>query len=168
MCSYYFSYFAFNVNKHVQTIYLLLWIHFDVNYIYLQIHHHHRVDMLWYKTCLLMSSIVVYNELQRTHIKRLHLDPLCELWYSVVYIHIAADWTFHTPPPNKRKLTQTLLHTASMKHVVQPRNSSKTLGTGVNLNVPLWSVTVYEHFYFITIVIHNYCLVSSLLVFLLA
>ncbi len=37
LCSYYFSYFAFNVNKHVQTIYLLLWIYFDVNYIYLQI-----------------------------------------------------------------------------------------------------------------------------------
>ncbi len=29
----------------MQTIYLLLWIYFDVNYIYLQIHHHH-VDML--------------------------------------------------------------------------------------------------------------------------
>ncbi len=30
----YFSYLAFNVNKHVQTIYLLLWIYVDVNYIY--------------------------------------------------------------------------------------------------------------------------------------
>ncbi len=46
LCSYYFIYFAFHVNKHVQTIYLLLWIYFDVNYIYLQIHHHHHVDML--------------------------------------------------------------------------------------------------------------------------
>ncbi len=35
MCSYYFSYFAFNVNKHLQTIYLLMWIYFVVNYIYL-------------------------------------------------------------------------------------------------------------------------------------
>ncbi len=44
LCSYYFSCFAFNLNKNVQTIYLLLWIYFDVNYIYLQMHPH--VDML--------------------------------------------------------------------------------------------------------------------------
>ncbi len=49
-----FSYFAFNVNKHVQTIY------FDVNYIYLQIHHH--VDMLcYYKTLTTNMSFNIFN-----------------------------------------------------------------------------------------------------------
>ncbi len=62
LCSYYFSYFAFNVNKHVQTIYLLLWIYFDVNYIYLQIHHHHHVDMLcYYKTLTTYMSSNIFN-----------------------------------------------------------------------------------------------------------
>ncbi len=61
MCSYYFSYFAYNVNKHVQTIYLLLWIYFKVNYIYLQIHHHH-VDMLcYYKTLTTNMSSNIFN-----------------------------------------------------------------------------------------------------------
>ncbi len=61
LCSYYFSYFAFNGNKDVQTIYLLLWIYFYVNYIYLQIHHHH-VDMLcYYKTLTTNMSSNIFN-----------------------------------------------------------------------------------------------------------
>ncbi len=39
-------------------------------------------------------------------------------------------------PPNKRKRISNPVHTVSRKHVVQPGNCSKTLGTGVNLNLP--------------------------------
>ncbi len=39
-------------------------------------------------------------------------------------------------PPNKRKRISNPVHTVSRKHVVQPGNRSKTLGTGVNLNLP--------------------------------
>ncbi len=44
---------------------------------------------------------------------------------------------FLTHPTNKKKVSQTPLHTVSRKHVVQPGNRGKTLGTGVSLNVPL-------------------------------
>ncbi|ROL44119.1 hypothetical protein DPX16_15612 [Anabarilius grahami] len=44
--------------------------------------------------------------------------------------------TFLTHPPNKRKRISNPLHTVSRKHVVQPGNRSKTLRTGLSLNVP--------------------------------
>ncbi len=68
----YFSYFAFNVNKRAK---LLVWIYFDVNYIYLQIHHHH-VDMLcYYKTLTTNMSSNIFNCCCSGHIcERLHLD----------------------------------------------------------------------------------------------
>ncbi len=60
LCSYYFSYFAFNVNKHENNILALL-IYFEVNYIYLQIHHHH-VEMLCYtKTLTTNMSSNIFN-----------------------------------------------------------------------------------------------------------
>ncbi len=76
-----FKLFCFNVNKHVQTIYLLVGTYFDVNYIYLQIHHHH-VDMLWYYNTVktnMSSSIFnccVYRAAADTFVNDFTLDPL--------------------------------------------------------------------------------------------
>ncbi len=57
----------------------------------------------------------------------------------MVYIHVAADWAdiFDTPTKQEKTYLQNLLHTVSRKHVIQPGNRSKTLGTGVSLNLPL-------------------------------
>ncbi len=63
----------------------------------------------------------------------------------MIYIHVAADWADISGTPTKQEKTYlkprcTPLHTVSWKHVVQPENRSKTLGTGVSLNVPQVSV----------------------------
>ncbi len=46
-------------------------------------------------------------------------------------------WHFWHTHKTTENVSQTLLHTVSRKHVVQPLKRSKTLGTGVSLNVPL-------------------------------
>ncbi len=56
-------------------------------------------------------------------------------WF--IYMFLLIGLTFLTHPPNKRKVSQTLLHTVFRKHVVQPGNHSKTLDTVMSLNVPL-------------------------------
>ncbi len=50
------------------------------------------------------------------------------LFNTAWFIHVAADWAdiFDTPT-KQEKTSQTLLHTVSSKHVVQPGNRSKTL-----------------------------------------
>ncbi len=61
-------------------------------------------------------------------------------YYYYYYIHVAADWAdiFDTHQTRENvSQTRTPLHTVSRKHVVQPENRSKMLGTGVNLNVAL-------------------------------
>ncbi len=70
-----------------------------------------------------------------------HIVPAVSL-ITVVYIHVATDWAdiFETPTIQEKTYLKpccTPLHTVSRKHVVQPGNHSKTLGTGVSLNVPL-------------------------------
>ncbi len=50
-----------------------------------------------------------------------------------IFIYSSHFWHSHQTREN---VSQTLLHTVSKKHVIQPRNRSKTLGTGVSLNVP--------------------------------
>ncbi len=99
------------VNKHVQTIYLLLWIYFDVNYIYLQIHHHH-VDMLcYYKTLTTNMSFNIFNccvyraaadtfvnDFTWTHCASCHFNTV---WF--IYMLLLIGLTFLTHPPNKRK-----------------------------------------------------------------
>ncbi len=111
LCSYYFSYFTFNVNKHVQTIYLLLWIYFDVNYIYLQIHHHH-VDMLcYYKTLTTnMSSNIfnccVYRAAANTFVHDFNWTHIASGLFNTawfIYMLLLIGLTFLTHPPNKRK-----------------------------------------------------------------
>ncbi len=110
-CALIICYFAFNENKHVQTIYLLLWIYFYVNYIYLQIHHHH-VDMLcYYKTLMTnMSSNIfncclyraaadtVVNDFTWTHCASCLFNTA---WF--IYMLLLIGLTFLTHPPNKRK-----------------------------------------------------------------
>ncbi len=86
----------------MQTIYLLLWIYLDVNYIYLQIHHHHVYMLCYYKTLMTNDIFDTPTKQEKTYLK-----------------------PCFTP-----------LHTISRKHVIQPENRSKTLGTGVSLNVP--------------------------------
>ncbi len=47
-------------------------------------------------------------------------------------------WHFWHTHQTRENVSQTPLHTVSRKHVIQPENhTSKTLGTGVSLNVPL-------------------------------
>ncbi len=46
-------------------------------------------------------------------------------------------WHFWHTHQTRENVSQTPLHTVARKHVVQPWNRSKTLGTGVSLNVPL-------------------------------
>ncbi len=53
---------------------------------------------------------------------------------TFINTHVAADCHFLTNPPNNRK---------EEEDVVQPGNRSKTLGTGVSLNVPLVSVAAW-------------------------
>ncbi len=110
MFSYYFSYFAFNVNKRAKK-YLLLWIYFDVNYIYLQIHHHH-VDMLcYYKTLTAnMSSNIfncsVYWAAADTFVNDFTLTHCASCLFNTVwfiYMLLLIGLTFLTHPPNKRK-----------------------------------------------------------------
>ncbi len=50
-----------------------------------------------------------------------------------IFIYSSHFWHSHQTREN---VSQTLLHTVSGKHVIQPRNRSKTLSTGVSLNVP--------------------------------
>ncbi len=130
----------------MQTIYLLLWINFDVNYIYLQIHSHHDVDMLcYYKTLTTnMSSNIfnccVYRAAADTFVNDFTWTHCASCLFNTawfIYMLLLIGLTFLTHRPNKRKVSQTPLHTVSRKHLVQPRNRSKTLGTGVSLNVPL-------------------------------
>ncbi len=130
----------------MKTIYLLLWIYFDVNYIYLQIHHHHHVDMLcYYKTlttnmssnifncCLYRAAVDTFvNDFTWTHCASCLFNTA---WF--IHMLLLIGLTSLTHPPNKRKLSQTPLHTVSSKHVVQPGNRSQTLCTDVNLNVAL-------------------------------
>ncbi len=63
---------------------------------------------------------------------------------TFIYMLLLIGLTFLTHP-----LSQTMLHTVSRKHVVQPGNRSKTFGTVVSLNVPWpnWNIppTVYKY-----------------------
>ncbi len=128
LCSYYFSYFAFNVNKHVQTIYLLLWINFDVNYIYLQIHHHHHVDMLcYYKTLTTnMSSNIfnccVYGTAADTFVNDFTWTHCASCLFNTawfLYMLLLIGLTFLTHHQTRENVSQTPLHTVSRKHDVQ-------------------------------------------------
>ncbi len=107
------------------------------------------IKLLW-QTCLQISSIVAYTELQQTHIKWLHWTHCASGLYS--------DWADIFDTPTKQEKTylnpcSTPLHTVSRKNVAQPVNRSKTLGTGVSLNVSLvwqwlsldWSGWVSRH-----------------------
>ncbi len=77
------------------------------------------------QTYLLISSIVVYTELQQTHIKWLgHIVSLNHM----IYIHVAENTHFWHAHQTRENISQTPLHTVSWKHVVQPWNLSKTLG----------------------------------------
>ncbi len=144
LCSYYFSYFAFNVNKHERTIYLLLWIYFDVNYIYLQIHHHH-VDMLYcyYKTLMTnMSSNIlnccVFRAAAYTFVNDFTWTQCASCLFNTawfIFMLLLIGLTFLTHLPNKRKLISNPI--AHHFQEVQPGNHSKTLCTGVSLNMPL-------------------------------
>ncbi len=100
--SYYFSYFAFNVNKNMQTLYLLLWMFFDVNYIYLQMHHHH-VDMLCcYKTFTTNMPSNMFN----CCVYRAAADTLNDFTWTptrFILMLLLIGLTFLTHPPNKRK-----------------------------------------------------------------
>ncbi len=119
LCSYYLSYFAFNVNKNLQTIYLLLWIYFAVNYIYLQIHHHH-VDMLcYYKTLKTnMSSNIfnccVYWAAADTFVNYFTWTHCAYCVFNTawfIYTLLLIGLTFLTHPQNKRKrISNTVVH----------------------------------------------------------
>ncbi len=93
LCSYYFSYFAFNENKHVQTIYLRIYfmlITFTYKFIIIMLVCYVTIK-LYDKHVFLISSIVASCS---GHIcKRLHLDPQCErsLIPRGLYT-VAADW----------------------------------------------------------------------------
>ncbi len=91
-------------------MYLLLWIYFDVNYIYLQIHHHH-VDMLcFYKTlmtnmssnifncCVYRAAADTLNDFTWTHCAR-------GLFNTVWFKHVAADWAEISDTPTKQEKT---------------------------------------------------------------
>ncbi len=102
---------AFNVNKHVHTIYLLLRIYFAVNYIYLKIHHHH-VDMLCYLKSLTtnMSSNIlnccVYRAAADTFINDftwIHCASCLFNTARFIFMLLLIGLTFLTHPPNKRK-----------------------------------------------------------------
>ncbi len=96
------------------------------------------------QTCLLISSIVASCS---GHIcKRLHLDPQCELSLIPRGLYKCCcwlGWHFWHTHQTRENASQTPLHTVSRKHVAQPENRSKTLGTGVNLNVAQLSSQVH-------------------------
>ncbi len=142
LCSYYFSYFAFNENKHVRTIYLLLWIYFYVNNIYLQIHHHHHVDMLCYKTLTTNMSSNIFN----CCVYRAAADTLVN---DFTWTHCASclfntawflsccwlGWHFWHTHQTRANISQTPLHTVAQF----PGNMSfnpETVGHRVSLNLP--------------------------------
>ncbi len=139
LCSYYFSYFAFNENKHVQTIYLLLWIYFYVNYIYLQIHHHH-VDMLcYYKTLTTnMSSNIfnccIYGAAAYTFVNDFTWTHCASCLFNTawfIFMLLLIGLTFLTHPPNKRKPRCTPF----------PGNMSFNLETVAKRWAPVWAWT---------------------------
>ncbi len=117
--------------------YLLLWINFDVNYIYLQIPHH--VDMLcYYKTLTTNMSSNIFNccvywaaadtfvnDFTWTHCASCLFN---NAWF--IYMLLLIGLTFLTHPPNKRKHISNPVAHRFQEHVVQPGNLSKTLGTG--------------------------------------
>ncbi len=130
----------------MQTIYLLLWIYFDFNYIYkfiIMLICYVTIKLLQ-QTCLLISSIVVYTELQRTH-KMTSLGPIAQSVSLIprgLYTRCCwLGWHFLHTHQTREKVSQTPLHTVYRKHVVQPGNRNKTLGTGVSLNMPQLNVT---------------------------
>jgi len=64
---------------------------------------------------------------------------MCELsttWFICMYHSVAAD-ILDTPTKQEENVSQTLLHTVSRKHVIQPGNHSKALCNGLSFNVPL-------------------------------
>ncbi len=89
------------------------------------------------QTCFLISSIVAYTELQRTHLYTTSLELIVRCLFKTtwfIYMLLLIGWHFwHT-----HQTRENPFHTVSRKHVVQPGNRSNTLLTGVN--VPQLSV----------------------------
>ncbi len=108
---------------------------------YLQIHHHHHVDMLcYYKTlttnmssnifncCVYRAAADTFNYFTWTHCASCLFNTA---WF--IHMLLLIGLTLMTHSPNKRKCISYL--SVSRKHVVQPVNRSKTLGNGVSFNV---------------------------------
>ncbi len=87
-----------------------------------------------FNCCVYRASADTLNDFTWTHCAAISLIPrglytLC-CWLG---------WHFWHTHQTRENVSQTPLHTVSKKHIVQPGNHSKTLGTGVSLYVPLIS-----------------------------
>ncbi len=122
--------------KHLITIVYAIWyinkLALQWIYKYKQLHHH--VDMLYcyYKTLTTNMSSNILN----CCIYQAAADTLVNdfTWTHCVSGLFNTAWFIYMLLL-MRNMSQSPLHTVSRKHVVQPRNHSKTLCTGLSMNV---------------------------------
>ncbi len=95
------------------------------------------------QTCLLIPSIVVYTELQQTFVNDFTWTHCASCLFNTtwfIYMLLLIGLTFLTHPPNKRKrISNPVAHRCTPfpgNMSFNPENNSKTLRTGLSLNVP--------------------------------
>ncbi len=110
----YFSYFAFNVNIRGKPIYLLysfilMLIIFTFKFIIIMLICYVTMKLSW-QTCLLISAIVAYTELQRTQCKGLHLDPVSLIPHGLYTCCCWLDWHFWHTHQTRKHISNPVAH----------------------------------------------------------